>query len=103
MKQRIQQDEVCSGGGITCSVATNDGIGTVGHISSKATQGKTSVSQRIWLDWFILSESTACVYLRSGFPRMACQASRSGQNLFEKSSCGPEGAKSWRMAATDVA
>jgi len=60
----------------------------------------------MWADWFLLSEASACVYSRSGFPRMACQASHhraaTGGRLFEKSSCGVEGRQSWRNAETDV-
>ena len=36
---------------------------------------------------------------------MACQASSDrghASALFEKTSCGPEGSKSWRLAATEV-
>ena len=32
------------------------GVGSVGHISNKETVGATSVSQRMWADWFMLSE-----------------------------------------------
>ena len=78
----------------------------MGHISNKGTVGKTSVSQRMWADWWLLSESSFCVYSRSGFPRVACQASHhraaTRGRLFEKSSCGVEGRQAWRNAATDV-
>ncbi len=64
------------------------------------------MSQRAWSDWFLLAEASACVYLRSGFPRFACEASHhraaTQGRLFEKSSCGPEGMASWRRAETDV-
>jgi hypothetical protein len=33
------------------------------------------VTQRMWGDWFLLSEAETCVYSRSGFPRFACLAS----------------------------
>jgi len=39
-----------------CAFASNEGVGTVGHISNKGTAGKASVSQRNWADWFLLSE-----------------------------------------------
>eukprot|EP00039_Didymoeca_costata_P001407 m.52271 g.52271 ORF g.52271 m.52271 type:complete len:470 (-) comp10781_c1_seq1:310-1719(-) len=31
---------------------------------------------RLWLDWFLLSQSVACSFGRSGFPRTACMASK---------------------------
>eukprot|EP00613_Pedinella_sp_CCMP2098_P064725 CAMPEP_0171976518 /NCGR_PEP_ID=MMETSP0993-20121228/242516_1 /TAXON_ID=483369 /ORGANISM="non described non described, Strain CCMP2098" /LENGTH=111 /DNA_ID=CAMNT_0012628063 /DNA_START=41 /DNA_END=372 /DNA_ORIENTATION=- len=64
----------------------------MGHVSNKETRGASSVSQRMWADWFMLSESETCVYSRSGFPRFACLASsrraaaRTG--VFEKDICG---------------
>ena len=48
-QQQQQHEQQQQQQGVRCAVATNDGIGTVGHVSSKATAGKTSVSQRIWL------------------------------------------------------
>jgi len=64
----------------------------MGHVSNKETQGASSVTQRMWGDWFMLSEASTCVYSRSGFPRFACLASAlrgAGRSpLFEKDICG---------------
>ena len=43
-----------------------------------------------WGDWFLLSISQSCVYVRSGFPRFAClmSAERSAGAVYEKDICG---------------
>lgn len=46
-------------------------VGKVRHVKFDAS-GPTTF--RMWLDWFLLSEATACSYSRSGFPFTACQA-----------------------------
>lgn len=49
--------------------------GKVEHLT-KSEQGQEAAAlERLWHDWFLLSESHTCTFVRSAFPRTACYAS----------------------------
>jgi hypothetical protein len=62
-------------------------------------------TQRMWGDWFMLSEANTCVYSRSGFPRFACLAAapraQTRGPVFEKDICGTHRG-AWRSSVEEL-
>jgi hypothetical protein len=57
------------------TLGINEG-GEVEHVSKSDNGTSTASIQRLWHDWFLLSESHTCTLVRSSFPRTACYASK---------------------------
>ena len=49
--------------------------GKVEHVSKSANGTEDASIQRLWHDWFLMSEAHACTLVRSSFPRTACYTS----------------------------
>lgn len=49
--------------------------GKVEHLTKSDSGEDPDSVLRLWLDWFLLSESHTCAFVRSSFPRTACYAS----------------------------
>lgn len=54
--------------------AADEGI--VEHVSKSVKGSEVAATQRLWLDWFLMSEVHTCALIRSSFPRTACYTSR---------------------------
>lgn len=49
--------------------------GIIEHVVKSANGSEVAATQRLWLDWFLMSEVHTCALIRSSFPRTACYVS----------------------------